>query len=157
MHLRCKELLYEDIALISAPGTMQGLGKEIKLSDIAHLPIVLPSRPHGIRILVDNAISKAGVKLNVAISGDAFEVLKSLVKTGNYHAFIPLSAINEDLSEGTLEARTFISPTIKRQLVLAMAPDRKNTRAAQSALQIITNEIENMVEEGIWKAEINSS
>ncbi len=157
LHLRCKELLYEDIALISAPGAMQDLGEEIKLSDIAHLPIVLPSRPHGIRILVDNAISKAGVKLNVAISGDAFEVLKSLVKTGNYHAFIPLSAINEDLSEGTLEARTFVSPTIKRQLILAMAPDRKNTRAAQSALQIITNEIENMVKEGIWKAEINSS
>jgi hypothetical protein len=38
-----------------------------------------------------------------------------------------------------------------------MAPDRKNTRAAQSALQIITNEIENMVKEGIWKAEINSN
>jgi hypothetical protein len=61
------------------------------------------------------------------------------------------------LSEGTLEARTFVSPTIKRQLILAMAPDRKNTRAAQSALQIITNEIENMVKEGIWKAEINFS
>ena len=154
LHLRCKELLYEDIALISAPGKLKGLGKEIKLTDIAHLPIVLPSRPHGIRILVDNATAKAGVKLNVAISGDAFEVLKSLVKTGNYHAFIPFSAINEDLSEGTLEARTFVSPTIKRQLILAMAPDRKNTRAAQSALKIVTNEIEKMVKEGIWKAEL---
>ena len=53
------------------------------------------------------------------------------------HLFL-VSAINEDLSEGTLEARTFISPTIKRQLILAMAPDRKNTRAAQSALKIVT-------------------
>jgi DNA-binding transcriptional LysR family regulator len=120
------------------------------------LPIVLPSRPHGIRILVDNAVAKAGVKLNVEISGDAFEVLKSLVKTGNYHAFIPLSAVNEDIREGTLEARTFISPTIKRQLVLAMAPDRKNTRAAQATLKIITSEIEKMVGEGIWTAELNA-
>ena len=157
LHLRCKELLYEDIALISAPGKLKGLGKEIKLTDIAHLPIVLPSRPHGIRILVDNATAKAGVKLNVAINGDAFEVLKSLVKTGNYYAFIPFSAINEDLSEGTLEARTFVSPTIKRQLILAMAPDRKNTQAAQSALKIVTNEIEKMVKEGIWKAELVAS
>jgi DNA-binding transcriptional LysR family regulator len=155
--LRCKGLLYENIALISAPGTLNGLGEEIRLSDIAHLPIVLPSRPHGIRILVDNAVAKAGVKLNVAISGDAFEVLKALVKTGNYHAFIPLSAINEDLMHGTLEARTFFSPTIKRQLVLAMAPDRKNTRAAQSALKIITNEIEKMVKERTWIAEFDLS
>ena len=95
--------------------------------------------------------------MNIAISGDAFEVLKSLVKTGNYHAFIPLSAINEELNEGTLEARTFISPTIKRQLILAMAPDRKNTRATQSALKLITNEIEQMVKEGIWKAKLVAS
>ena len=156
LHLRCTGLLYENIALISAPGKLNNLGKEIQLSDIAHLPIVLPSRPHGIRILVDNAVAKAGVKLNVEISGDAFEVLKSLVKTGNYHAFIPLSAVNEDIREGTLEARTFISPTIKRQLVLAMAPDRKNTRAAQATLKIITSEIEKMVGEGIWSAELDA-
>ena len=156
LHLRCTGLLYENIALISAPGKLNNLGKEIQLSDIAHLPIVLPSRPHGIRILVDNAVAKAGVKLNVEISGDAFEVLKSLVKTGNYHAFIPLSAVNEDIREGTLEARTFISPTIKRQLVLAMAPDRKNTRAAQATLKIITTEIEKMVGEGIWSAELDA-
>jgi LysR family nitrogen assimilation transcriptional regulator len=156
LHLRCTGLLYENIALISAPGKLNNLGKEIQLSDISHLPIVLPSRPHGIRILVDNAVAKAGVKLNVEISGDAFEVLKSLVKTGNYHAFIPLSAVNEDIREGTLEARTFISPTIKRQLVLAMAPDRKNTRAAQATLKIITSEIEKMVGEGIWSAELDA-
>ena len=156
LHLRCTGLLYENIALISAPGKLNNLGKEIQLSDIAHLPIVLPSRPHGIRILVDNAVAKAGVKLNVEISGDAFEVLKSLVKTGNYHAFIPLSAVNEDIREGTLEARTFISPTIKRQLVLAMAPDRKNTRAAQATLKIITSEIEKMVGEGFWSAEFDA-
>lgn len=156
LHLRCTGLLYENIALISAPGKLNHLGKEIQLSDISHLPIVLPSRPHGIRILVDNAVAKAGVKLNVEISGDAFEVLKSLVKTGNYHAFIPLSAVNEDIREGTLEARTFISPTIKRQLVLAMAPDRKNTRAAQATLKIITSEIEKMVGEGIWSAELDA-
>ena len=156
LHLRCTGLLYENIALISAPGKLNNLGKEIQLSDIAHLPIVLPSRPHGIRILVDNAVAKAGVKLNVEISGDAFEVLKSLVKTGNYHAFIPLSAVNEDIREGTLEARTFISPNIKRQLVLAMAPDRKNTRAAQATLKIITSEIEKMVGEGIWSAELDA-
>ena len=156
LHLRCTGLLYENIALISAPGKLNHLGKEIQLSDIAHLPIVLPSRPHGIRILVDNAVAKAGVKLNVEISGDAFEVLKSLVKTGNYHGFIPLSAVNEDIREGTLEAKTFISPTIKRQLVLAMAPDRKNTRAAQATLKIITSEIEKMVGEGIWSAELDA-
>ena len=156
LHLRCTGLLYENIALISAPGKLNNLGKEIQLSDIAHLPIVLPSSPHGIRILVDNAVAKAGVKLNVEISGDAFEVLKSLVKTGNYHAFIPLSAVNEDIREGTLEAKTFISPTIKRQLVLAMAPDRKNTRAAQATLKIITSETEKMVIEGIWNAELDA-
>jgi hypothetical protein len=38
-----------------------------------------------------------------------------------------------------------------------MAPDRKNTRAAQAALKIITNEIEKMVKEGTWIAEFDPS
>ena len=76
LHLRCKELLYEDIALISPPGSLPELGPQIRIAEVEHLPLVLPSRPHGIRMLVDNAAAKSGVSLNIALRGDAFWVLK---------------------------------------------------------------------------------
>lgn len=153
LHLRCKELLYEDIALISPPGALPELGEQIRIADTADLPLVLPSRPHGIRMLVDNAAAKAGVSLNIVLRGDAFWVLKSLVAGGSYHAFIPRSAVTEELQAGTLEARTFISPSIRRQLVLAMPPDRSNTRATDAVVTILCSEIAAMIDEGAWKAD----
>lgn len=153
LHLRCKELLYEDIALISPPGSLPELGPQIRIADAEHLPLVLPSRPHGIRMLVDNAASKAGVSLNIALRGDAFWVLKSLVADGAYHAFIPLSAVTEEVKSGALEARTFVSPSIRRQLVLAMPPDRSNTRATDAVISFLCSEIAAMIEEGVWNAD----
>jgi LysR family transcriptional regulator, nitrogen assimilation regulatory protein len=156
LHLRCKELLYEEIALISPPDSLPDLGPQIRIADAAHLPLVLPSRPHGIRMLVDNAASKSGVSLNIALRGDAFWVLKSLVVGGSYHAFIPLSAVTEEVKSGVLEARTFISPSIRRQLVLAMPPDRSNTRATDAVIKVLASEIATMIEEGVWKADPES-
>ncbi|MEM8579617.1 MAG: LysR substrate-binding domain-containing protein [Pseudomonadota bacterium] len=153
LHLRCKELLYEDIALISPPNTLPNLGEQIGIADMAHLPLVLPSRPHGIRMLVDNAAAKAGVSLNTALRGDAFEILKSLVVGGSYHAFIPLSAVSEELKAGSLEARTLVSPSIRRQLILAMPSDRPNTRATDAVVEILCREIAAMIDEGVWRAD----
>lgn len=153
LHLRCKEMLSEDIGLVSPPGSLPELGPQIRIADMAHLPLVLPSRPHGIRILVDKAVSKAGVSLNIALRGDAFWVLKSLVMEGSYHAFIPLSAVTEEVKTGALEARTFVSPSIRRQLVMAMPPDRSNTRATDAVINILSSEIAAMIEEGVWKAD----
>ena len=152
LHLRCKELLYEDIVLSSPPGSLPGLDPQIRIADVEHLPLVLPSRPHGIRMLVDKAASKSGVSLNIALHGDAFWVLKSLVMEGSYHAFIPLSSVTEEVKSGTLEARTFISPSIRRQLVLAMPPDRSNARATDAVINVLAREIATMIEEGVWQA-----
>ena len=153
LHLRCKELLYEDIGLISPPGSLPELGPQIRIAEVKHLPLVLPSRPHGIRMLVDNAAVKAGVSLNIALRGDAFWVLKSLVIDGSYHAFIPLSAVTEEVKAGMLEARTVVSPSIRRQLVMAMPPDRSNTRATDAVINIVSSEIAAMIKEGVWKAD----
>ena len=152
LHLRCKELLFEDIVLISPPGSLPTLSARISLTDIAHLPLVLPTRPHGIRILIDHAADKAGVSLNIAVKGDAYNVLKSLVINGHYHSFIPLSSVREEVEAGKLEARIFKAPEIRRHLVLGMSPDRSNTRATNAVIAILAGEIADMIAEGTWKA-----
>ena len=152
LHLRCKELLFEDIVLISPPGSLPALSERISLTDIAHLPLVLPTRPHGIRILIDHATAKAGVSLNIAVKGDAYNVLKSLVINGHYHSFIPLSSVREEVEAGKLEARIFKAPEIRRHLVLGMSPDRSNTRATNAVIAILAGEIADMIAEGTWHA-----
>ena len=151
-HLHAKELLYEDIVLISPPGSLPGIGEQTCLRDIAHLPLILPSRPRGIRVLIDAAAAKTDVSLNVALKGDAFWVLKSLVIGGLYHAFIPLSAVTEELKARVLEARTLVSPGVRRQLILALPSERSSTRATESVIAILMNELATMIKNGDWIA-----
>ncbi|WP_282610913.1 LysR family transcriptional regulator [Pelagibius sp. Alg239-R121] len=155
-HLRTKELLYEDIGIISPPGSLPGAGATLRFEEAAALPLALPSRPHGIRVVVDAAAESAGVTLNVAFDGDSFRVLKSLVARGMYHAFVPLSAVTEDVKDGAVEARTLESPQVRRQLILGMPADRSNTRATESVIAILTSEIASMIRCGEWIAQPGS-
>ena len=156
LHLRTKELLYEDIMLLSPPGTLPDLGPEIPLHKAATLPLALPSRLYGVRLAVDAAAKKAGVPLHSAAEVDSYWVIKSLVKSGAYHAFLPLSSVSEEVESGAIEARRISAPPVRRQLVLGMPSDRSNTRATESVIAILTDEIASMILSGDWPAQPGS-
>jgi len=83
-------------------------------------------------------------------------VLKSLVIGGLYHAFIPLSAVREELAAGLLEARTLTAPEVRRQLILAIPSNRTNTRATETVIGILTSEVAAMIQNGEWDAKPGS-
>ncbi len=151
-HLPCTPLLYEDIALISAANSLPYLGDKIRFTDIKDIPLAVPNRPHGLRMLVDKCAEKTGVSLNFAIRVNAFAILKKLVTSGNYHAFVPLSSVSEDIQAGTLEARTFVSPPLRRQLIVAMPPHKITSRATETVLNILYDETVKMIEQRVWQA-----
>lgn len=152
LHLRCRELLCEEIGFVSAPNTLPDLGAKIEISDISHLPLAMTNHPHAVRSILDKITVQTGVSLNVSIRSNSFSVLKSLIASGDYHSFIPLPAIATELQDGTLEARTFTSSSIRRHLVLALPPDRTTTRATDAVMDILCSEIATMIDEGAWQA-----
>lgn len=155
-HLRTRELLYEDVVLLSPPGSLTGVGDEIPLENVAALPLVQPSRPFGVRLITDATAKKAGVTLTSAFEVDSFWVIKSLVKSGKCHAFMPLSSVAEEVEAGTIEVRKTVPPQGRRQLILGMPSDRTNTRATDAVVTILMDEIASMIRSGEWVAEPGS-
>ena len=155
-HLRTRELLYEDVVLLSPPGSLPGVGDEIALEDVAALPLVQTSRPSGVRLITDATAKKAGVTFTTAYEVDSFWVIKSLVKAGKCHAFMPLSSVTEDVKAGTIEVRKTVPPQGNRQLILAMPSDRSNTRATDAVMAILLDEIATMIRSGEWVAQPGS-
>ncbi len=151
-HLRSLELLYEPIALVSPPGFFPKSQTDVTLAEVAKLPLALPSHPHGMRIVLDAAYEKAGIKLTPALVGDSYHVLKSIVGGGVYHTLLPMSAIQSEVRSGHVEARELVSPTVNRQLILAMPSDRTNTRATDAVVAIVKKEISRMIKDGDWAA-----
>ena len=155
-HLRTKELLYEDIVLISGAGALPDHPDSVDFEEVAKLPLALPSRPFGLRLTVDAAAKKAGVDLTSTFEVDSFWVITSLVKSRACHALMPLSSVAGDIEAGLIEARRFTPVQPRRQLILGLPSDRTDTRATRAVIDILIDEIAGMINDEEWMAQPGS-
>lgn len=151
-HLRTKELLTEDIVMLSPPGSLGGGGKSIHIKEIAKLPLALPSRPYGPRVIVDRIAREAGVTLEAAFEIDSFWIISAMVKAGHCHAFMPVSSVAEESAAGLIELRRIRPGRAIRQLILAQPSDRPNTRATDAIIAVLMEAVAGMIRQGDWAA-----
>lgn len=150
LHLRVTDVMFEELVLVSPAGEAPGLA-EIEVKELAGLALVLPSRPHGLRLVVEGAASKAGVTLNVKYQADSFRVLKEIVAAGLGHTVLPLSAFYREQEEGLYCITRLVRPRVVRHLVMALPTNRGDTRATEAVRALAMDEIEKMVASGEWR------
>ncbi|WEZ85468.1 LysR substrate-binding domain-containing protein (plasmid) [Rhizobium sp. 32-5/1] len=69
LHLRMRELFFEELVLVS-PASICLPGDKLRVETLGEMKLVLPSRPHGLRLVVEAAAEKARVHLNVRYEAD---------------------------------------------------------------------------------------
>ncbi|MBE1236502.1 LysR family transcriptional regulator [Phaeovibrio sulfidiphilus] len=125
-------LMTEELMLISHPDLMPDTGSPnspVPIQALAELPVLMPSRRHGMRSLIDQALLSHRMTLNTAIETDSLRVSSELAKR-KLGVFIHApSAFERDLKSGALVARPLGTPPLKRAIVLAWPRDRAPTRA----------------------------
>lgn len=129
----------------------------IAFSDLRDVPLVLPSREHGLRVLVDKVANKAGIKLNVQTELDASELLLEWVLRSSHGTILSLAALRgARVPDDELFVAHIHEPTIERRVSLAYASDRRLSRTARRVEIILRNLIRQELESGWWTfAEIN--
>lgn len=141
LHLPVEPLFVEGLVLAGPPGSGLAPAVPVTLAAAARRPLVLPSRPHGLRAIVETAAGRAKVALNLRHEADSFPVLKDLVECGLGFAILPRSAIRREEAEGRLLVAPIHRPAIRRQVVLARPPDRAPGRAARAVLDLLVEEV----------------
>lgn len=92
-------VLQEPLYLVSArPGAKNAaaarlLGPAITLAQLAARELVIPSRPHAIRMRVETAMAEAGHKPNVALEIESLPAILDLVQRHALHAVLSLNAV----------------------------------------------------------------
>jgi DNA-binding transcriptional LysR family regulator len=124
----------------------------LSLRDVAAGDLILPSRPHGLRHLIEQAASKFGLALRVRFDADSFSVLKDLTERGLGWAILPRSAIAREEVEGRLATAALRRPTIRRQVVLALPPGHAPMRATEAVLRILGHVVQARAAAGAWRA-----
>lgn len=152
LHLPVRDLFIEALVLAGPPGS--GLSPEVPvtLADAAKRPLVAPSLPHGLRSIVETAAARARITLNLRHEADSFLVLKDLVECGLGFAILPRSSIRREEQEGRMAVAPLVRPTIRRQVVLAVPPDRAAGRATEAVLALLAEEVAARADDGDWRA-----
>ncbi len=152
-HMPVEELLLEDLSLVGPPESDIDPGRPVRVADFARLPLVLPSRLHGLRSVVEAAALKAKAKLTVRFEADSFRVLINLVEEGLGYTALPLSAISREVEQGRLKHAPLTHPKATRQLVLS-TPAAQMSRAARAVVKLVRAEIAALVRSGEWRARL---
>lgn len=123
-----------DLCLVSATGSLSSASRKmasVQVRDLEHLPLVLPTRNHGLRRTVEHAANEAGIELTVAYEVDALELMKEVVVEGLAHTVLAVPAVRRELDSGVLVARLLEGPAISTKLLIASAANRPVTRAVK--------------------------
>ena len=141
--LRAEPLLVERLHLI-APAQQGPLPAEIDLAEVARLPLILPSRPHGLRRQLDAIAARNGLQLTVRVEADGLVPIVQLVAAGIGCTVLPTPSIQQELDAGLLTSAVIVNPAVERSLVVATAMKRSDRAGVEALIQIIKAQVKEL-------------
>ncbi|MFN2471624.1 MAG: selenium metabolism-associated LysR family transcriptional regulator [Gaiellaceae bacterium] len=134
--VRFEPLLRDEIVLACPPGHSFA-GKTVTLDELRAVPLIFMQEGAGVRQVIEDELRGAGVRLrelDVRLELGLQESVKSAVRAGYGISFISGSAIEADLSAGTLAAARVERLEPVREISLVRSTGRALTRAAEAFL-----------------------
>ena len=133
-------LQVEPLYLVGArPGRASArlVGAPVSLAQVAATELVIPPRPHSIRMLVDSALADAGLKARVALEIESVPTILDLVQHDGFHAVLTLNAIRRSGSEARFQVRPIGKPRLAATLRLATSAQRPAGPLMERAIALV--------------------
>jgi DNA-binding transcriptional LysR family regulator len=141
--LRHQRLVTEELLLVTnVKSKIQG--PQVKCADIQDLKLVLPSSQNLTRILIDNEIERAGLKLSATMEVDSLAVVFGLIQDAGWNSILPASAIRGAVERRELKSFTLIEPAIHRTLIAAFPGQKSLSAPAQLIVGYIEAALKSM-------------
>jgi LysR family nitrogen assimilation transcriptional regulator len=147
-----ERLALEALYFIRPPG--DGAAGPVPLANVLSEPLVLPSRPHLLRLQVDEAARSIGGGARIACEVDSVPMIREFVERSFGNSILPLGAVGAAVRNGTLRADPIVGPQIERTLYLAYSHDRPPSKAFLSVAQLVRDITVEMIEDGAggWRS-----
>lgn len=133
-------LLEEDLFLVQLrpPGATQGTPPNaISLADISRLPLVIPSRPNALRMLVETEMANLGLRPEVALEIDGVAAILDLVADGAGAALLSRNAVSSAQRPEVFQLHPIHQPPLRARLSIATSSQRPTTLTQKSCLNLL--------------------
>ncbi len=141
--IELKPLLREQLFLVQHAPAPSGRRvaaarpRAMPLRELAALPLVIPSRPNAIRMLVESELATLGLRPQVAFEIDGVAAILDLVEDGAGSAVLSRMAVQTAARPGAFTLRPIGSPALHSQLATAISSQRPATLTQQAMLELI--------------------
>jgi LysR family nitrogen assimilation transcriptional regulator len=131
-------LMEEELFLIGLrPPRSKAAAQSIGLKEVSALPLVIPSRPNAIRMVVETEMAGIGCKPDISLEIDGVAAILDLVADGAGYAVLPKYALATMQRPEIYLARPIEKPRLASRLALATAAGRTTTMTQQAMLELI--------------------
>lgn len=132
-------LLDDQLFLIAprAAKTVRKARKSVTLAELADYPLIIPSRPHSIRMSVENALAGVDCKIRVAHEIECIPAVIDLVRQGHGFAVLPLNAVRSTQWGEEVLVKPIVAPILKTSLSLATSSQRPRSPLMRKAIEVI--------------------
>ena len=139
--LNTEPLFADDLVVLGPAGNPAGLeGATVPARRLADIPLILPARPHGLRVLIDQVLAQLDLTARVEFEVDAMPSTLGLVEEGVGYTVLSETAAAQRIAAGRIRAWTIVDPVITRQLILATSTQRPMSVATRLVTRLIRDQ-----------------
>jgi LysR family nitrogen assimilation transcriptional regulator len=131
----------EDLYLIGPAAAGAKPPGSVRMRELARYPLIIPSRPHAVRGLIETECGRQNVALAIAHEIDSIPSVLDLVERGYGYAILSRNAIRGRTADGALVASRIVGPAITSHLAIATSAQRPLTRLARRTIGLVKAEI----------------
>lgn len=140
--LSTKHILDEQMMLAHSAAVDLGLPKNVPYTRLAELDVVIPSRRHGLRRILDDAAARSRLYANPRLEIDTLSAMSEVVATTGLATVLPGIALQAMLKDGRIKAHRLQQPTVVRSLAWVSNPRRLISSAMSAVMNIITADLQ---------------
>lgn len=118
----------------------------ISLKQLAEIPLVLPSRPYALRMLLEQELALQGLQPTIAVRSNTISTILDLVFAGLGAAVLPASAVQSPLfTQSDFILRAINNPPLKTELAWAVSRNRPMTQVQRNVIGLIESKVKELV------------
>lgn len=125
--------------LVSARGHGFENLTSISLSELENAALILPGRPHGLRLRIDEIAANLCIRLNVILEADGLNAVLDLVHRGIGYSVLTPPALYGYKWDGDMVV-TRIEPSVTSTVVAVTSRQRPMSNAVRTLLKIVREE-----------------
>jgi len=146
-HVDLQPLLEEQLFLVmprTAPMSRKSR-KAVTLAELGAYPLIIPSRPHAMRMSVEHALGGVEAKISVAHEIECIPAIIDLVRQGHGFAVLPLNAVNSSEWAEEVLVKPIISPTLTTSLSIATSAQRPRSPLMRKAIDVVRDIVSHQI------------